>query len=108
MGYNFYITRRRNHSDENGPAITADEWKSLVASDPELEFRDKRVPLMATWSGESKWPEPWFDFSERYGSIDTKNPDSPVIAKMLQIAKALNATVQGDNGETYTSPTESS
>ena len=35
-------------------------------------------------------------------SGSTKNPDAPTIRKMLQIASALNAKVQGDDGEFYT------
>jgi len=40
---------------------------------------------------------PWFDYS--YGCITTKNPDEDVIRKMLSIAGALSARVQGDDGE---------
>lgn len=43
---------------------------------------------------------PWFAYWK--GSINTKNPDVPIIRKMLQIASALNAKVQGDDGEFYT------
>jgi len=35
--------------------------------------------------------------------IYTKNPDEPILAKMLQIASALGARVQGDDGEIYRS-----
>jgi hypothetical protein len=106
MGYYFHITRRKLYCDEEGPLISIEEWKSLVEADPELSFRDERDPLTAIWSGISKWPDPWFSYSERYGYIDTKNPDTPIIAKMLQMAKLLNAKVQGDDGETYITPTE--
>jgi hypothetical protein len=105
MGYNLYITRRKDHWDEDGPSITEGEWRTLVEADPELDFRDCNNPLLATWSGESTHPDPWFDYSAEYGSIDTKNPDEPIIAKMLEMAKKLNAKVQGDDGEVYTSPT---
>jgi hypothetical protein len=36
------------------------------------------------------------------GNIYTKNPDNPMIKKMVQIAHRLNAIVQGDDGEGYT------
>src|SRR5262245_10426432 len=106
MGYNLYITRRRRHFDDVGPSITEEEWRTLVKNDPELEFKDPRVPLKATWNGKAECPEPWFDYSARNGAIDTKNPDTPVIAKMLEIAKRLNAKVQGDDCEVYLTPTE--
>jgi hypothetical protein len=105
MGYNLYITRRKNHFDEDGPRITEDQWRSLVARDRELEFKDPRNPLLAPWSGESRHSEPWFDYFD--GCIDPKNPDPPLIAKMLQIASELGGKVQGDDGEVYLSPTES-
>jgi hypothetical protein len=40
------------------------------------------------------------------GAIYSKNPDVPIIAKMLQIAERLGAHVRGDDNEIYTSPTE--
>lgn len=107
MGYYLYITRRKNHFDEEGPSITDGEWQSLVEADPELSFsNDSNGPLFATWNGDCKYPDPWFDYSERYGCIDTKNPDEKIIAKMLEIAARLNAKVQGDDGEIYRTPTE--
>ena len=36
-----------------------------------------------------------------WGDIETKNPDAPVIQKMILIAESLNARVQGDDGEVY-------
>jgi hypothetical protein len=104
MGYNLYVTRRKDHWDEAGPRITEDEWRSLVERDPELAFTDPENPLMATWIGPSCYPQPWFDYFD--GCIDTKNPDPPMIEKMLRIASELGAKVQGDDGEVYRSPTE--
>ncbi len=104
MGYNLYITRRKDHSDEDGPRITEDEWRSLVERDPELDFKDPNDPLTATWSGPSRYPDPWLAYFD--GCIDTKNPDPPLIAKMLQIASEMGAKVRGDDGEVYRSPTE--
>jgi hypothetical protein len=105
MGYDLHITRRKYHWDDDGPSITEEEWRALVEADPELEFKNNDSPLFATWSGKSKYPDPWFDYSAEYGAIDTKNPDAPIIAKMLEMAKKLGAKVQGDDGEVYTSPT---
>jgi hypothetical protein len=106
MGYNLYITRRKYHFDEDGQSITVDEWRAYVDADPELDFTRDDDPLTALWSGDCQYPDPWFAYSEDYGSIDTKNPDYPIINKMLEMAAALNAKVQGDDGEVYTSPTD--
>lgn len=51
------------------------------------------------WSGPSKYAEPWIDYFE--GDLFSKYPDKPLIDKMVQIANALNAKVQGDDGEIY-------
>jgi hypothetical protein len=107
MGYKLYVTRRKDHWDEDGPRITEDEWRSLVERDPVLEFKEPRDPLSASWHGSSLYPETWFCYDDRYGCIDTKNPDPPTIEKMLRIASELGGKVQGDDGETYRSPTES-
>jgi hypothetical protein len=34
MGYNLYITRKKNYTDETGPDITAAECLAYVANDP--------------------------------------------------------------------------
>jgi hypothetical protein len=41
----------------------------------------------------------WFDFS--HGNIVVKNPDAAILRKMCEVAAALGARVQGDEGETY-------
>ena len=106
MGYNLYITRRKFSFDEDGPSITADEWRALVDADPELSFNRSDDPLTAFWSGECEYPDPWFAYSEDYACIDTKNPDHAIVNKMLEMAAKLGAKVQGDDGEIYRSPTE--
>ncbi|MEQ1905717.1 MAG: hypothetical protein ABL888_16130 [Pirellulaceae bacterium] len=106
MGYNLYITRRHDWHDDAGPSITCDEWMALITDDPELSLKPESEGLYANWSGECTYPDPWFAYNERLGAIDTKNPDEPIIQKMLDIAEKLHARVQGDDGEIYTTPTE--
>ena len=98
MGYNLYITRKTFWHDESGPTIARDEWVALVESDTELDFRRADDSMTAEWSGECSYPDPWFTFDDDIGAIDTKNPDEPIIQKMLEIAAKLNARVQGDDG----------
>ena len=54
---------------------------------------------MARWRGKSRQPDAWVDWFK--GNIYTKNPDEALIGKMVHIARALHATVQGDDGEIY-------
>jgi hypothetical protein len=78
MGYDVHITRRKSWADTGGPEIAEKEWLAHVADDPEL------ASLY------------WND-----GNIDAKNPDLPLLRRMVSAAAALGATVQGDDGESY-------
>jgi hypothetical protein len=106
MGYNLYITRRKRHFDPDGPSISEDEWRQLVDSDPELRFEADDNIHTAFWNGPSEYPDPWFAYDPQYGAIDTKNPDGPMIYKMLHMASLLGAKVQGDDLEVYRTPTD--
>jgi hypothetical protein len=75
-----HITRRENWWDEHGPDISAAEWEAMVTDDPGLAV----VPM-------------WW----RAGRIVSKNPSDAVIAKMYEVARLLDARVQGDEGEYY-------
>ena len=80
MGYNAYITRRKQWSDGDGSSITEGEWFAHVGADPEL--------IELYWNR---------------GNIEGKNPDIALVRKMVAAATALGATVQGDDGESYDS-----
>jgi len=98
MGYDLHITRKDDWDDVEGPRIDLSEWETIIESDPELaldtstqcddwvfaSFRDE-VGALA-----------WDD-----GQIHAKDPNHPLIDKMVAIAKRLNAEVQGDDGEVY-------
>jgi hypothetical protein len=99
MGYDLHITRAKFYAANEGHEITADEWMGYVQSDPELRHFPEGGKYFVRWLGKSKYPDPWFDWFQ--GDIYTKNPDKAIVAKMLQIAKALGAHVQGDDGEPY-------
>lgn len=116
MGYELHITRREEWSDTDSEGITLEEWLQYVVEDKELEltngFESKigteitktEIPGFCYWNAYPQELEPgyrpWLCY--RDGGIDTKNPDYPTIRKMIQIATALNAKVQGDDGELYT------
>ncbi|MEU6389108.1 hypothetical protein [Streptomyces sp. NPDC046939] len=107
MGYDLHITRRDDWYDEAGPEITAAEWVALVETDPDLAM----VPPSPDWSGPPQWiadmvthpPEGRMGTALRWdsGEIRAKNPSEVLIGKMQQVAAALNARVQGDDGELY-------
>ena len=99
MGYDFHITRAESWTEGERSPITAEEWLGYVASDPELKLAGYNGPHFALWQGKSRHPEAWFDWYR--GCITTKNPDPPLIAKALEIARRLRARVVGDDGEVY-------
>ncbi len=116
MGYELHITRREHWADTETPDIPLDEWLAYVNKDSELELTngyDIKIgtetefhnrPGYCEWNAHPTEREPnarpWFSYWK--GSISTKYPDAPIIRKMIQIASALNARVQGDDGEFYT------
>ncbi len=112
MGYDLHITKKENWFDDE-PQISPDEWKEIVNSDLSLKIQGKAVAstpegsiveyqnnLLAEWSEHPTVKPVWFDF--RNGNIVIKNPDGHILSKMFDISKALDAKVQGDEGEVYT------
>ena len=104
MGYELHITRAEFHACNEGHEITADEWLRYVQSDPELCLVPDNGEYFVQWSGKSKYPDLWLDWF--HGNISTKNPDKAIVGKILQIAQALGARVQGDDGEFYEDTSE--
>lgn len=104
MGYEFHITRREFYADEHGPGISSDEWLALVEADEELELAVENGPYFARFLGDCRYGRGmgWFDWQD--GCVSTKNPDEAIVAKMLKLARALDAKVQGDDGEIYVTP----
>lgn len=100
MGYDLHITRRKDWSGP-GREIAAKEWLAYVEKDPELSIAKENGPYFAKWVGNSSFADAWLDWSE--GNVYTKNPDEALIEKMVSIARALDARVQGDDGEVYRS-----
>ncbi|MFE6049245.1 hypothetical protein ACFQ6N_00635 [Kitasatospora sp. NPDC056446] len=80
MGYDVHITRRENWWDEEGQDVSAAEWEAVIAADPGLVMH----PM---W-----WSAGW---------IVSKSPSDAVIATMREVAKVLDARLQGDDGEYY-------
>ena len=109
MGYDLHITRRDDWW-EDGENIPEADWKALVESDPTLTMTGSvsattpdgskisyDSPLLAEWAhDDASIP---FDF--RSGRVVVKNPDGPILAKMIEIAESLDAKVVGDEGEVY-------
>ena len=74
VGYNLYITRAAEWSQNEGHEIGEVEWLALNVGEPFY----------------------WAD-----GNVVCKNPDAAMIERMVEMARRLGARVQGDDGELY-------
>jgi len=101
MGYDVHITRAESWSENGDAPISLEEWERFVDDDPELAPDPENGMPMAVWSAHPGGDEVGSWLSWNNGNITTKNPDEPLLGKMLQIAACLNARVQGDDGEEY-------
>lgn len=102
MGFEMHLTRRKDWwAEEDGPAIGADEWLALVAEDDSLTLApSKGNDYFVEWKGTCRHGDgTWFNWD--YGQIYTKGPDEPIMAKMLEMAAKLGATMQDDDGNIY-------
>ena len=116
MGYDVHITRKGDWFDEDGPAITREEWLTYVERDKTMRLvrkatvenssgaafsvQDETLAVWAEWENrEEGRNEAWMWHSS--GNVMAKNPDRAMLQKMFMIADALDAKVQGDEGEVY-------
>jgi hypothetical protein len=99
MGVELHITRAHEWLDNQDQQIGADEWLAFIAADPELQLCPEHGPLFVRWLGKSALEDPWLDWSK--GNIYSKWPESALYCKMLEIARALDAKVQDDDGGVY-------
>jgi hypothetical protein len=113
MGYEVHIHRADHWLESDSSPISLDEWSAYVEQADDLRMDDFaesttpdgatiRVdePGIAVWTAQ---PDPaqggWITFHE--DQIVVNNPDAPMLRRMHEIALALGAQVQGDDGELY-------
>jgi hypothetical protein len=118
MGYDVHITRKAVSWDDNqdDAAITLAEWQAYVTNDPEMQVDDfsnpsnrTSVPTDWTTMGASIWVpyskngrgEYYARFIHQGDRVTVTQPDEELLGKMLLIAYALQARVQGDDGEYF-------
>lgn len=116
MGYDVHITRKPGAFALKGPEISRKEWLAFIAKDASMRLDTEALvknskgevfsihdETLAAWMG---WPdrqagqrEAWMWHSA--GNVVAKDPDQAVRQKMFEIAKALNAHLQGEDQEIY-------
>ena len=100
MGYDLHITRRKSWNDD-GDDISKEEFAASVRQDAEFTYPSKMGDDYADWKSRKTGAEAWLCWED--GSIDTKDPEPEFLDKMVRLAKALGAKVQGDDDEVYLS-----
>jgi hypothetical protein len=118
MGYEVHITRKAAswgdaHDDA---AISLAEWQKYVANDPEMRVDNflspsNRTSVPTNWeaAGASIWVpyskngrgDYYARFIHQGDRITVSQPDEEIVGKMLLVAYALQARVQGDDGEYF-------
>jgi hypothetical protein len=118
MGYDVHITRKAVSWDDatDEAAISLAEWKEYVTNDPEMQPDEVTNPVSRTsqpthWDlmGASIWApyskngrgDYYARFIHQGDRITVSQPDEEILGKMLLIAYALQARVQGDDGEYF-------
>lgn len=100
-GYDLHITRKVQWADSNGPLISLAEWREYVKHDRQVahDSANSEFDFVVSLPGES-FPI-WLD--PKLGDLVTKDPSQRAVVKLIEIARALRARVQGDEGELYPS-----
>jgi hypothetical protein len=110
MGYNLYITRAASWLDRAEHPISDGEWQSIIAADPTLVINESDYSDHAGADGhvQTIHPVEWTASDDDNclwygdGAIECKNPSPMWIAKMVDIARQLDARVLGEEDEQYT------
>ncbi|CAG9243417.1 conserved exported hypothetical protein [Paraburkholderia caribensis] len=98
-GYDVHITRKSFWADASGPRITLEQWKAYVRGDPQVVNDPANGPtdFLVTLRG-AAFPL-WYNVE--LGELYTKDPTAEAVRKLEDIARAMGAKVQGDDGELY-------
>ena len=81
-----------------------DEFVGFVRADAEFSYPGRMGDDSADWRSPKNGYESWLTWAD--GQAYTKNPEPEFIDKLVGVALALRAQVQGDDGEVYLSATE--
>jgi hypothetical protein len=100
-GYDLHITRKVHWADSDGPQISQAEWQEYVKQDRQVadDPANSEFDFVVSLPGES-FP---IGLDPKLGELVTKDPSQRAVVKLIDIARALRARVQGDEGELYPS-----
>lgn len=94
MGYNVHITRSDwVYANRQRNRIILDEWRRVAEADSDF--------VRAEHATAYRWTVSNWTFCYRQGRVFVKSPDDDTLRKIFEVARKLNALVQGDNGKYY-------
>jgi hypothetical protein len=98
-GHDVHVTRKAFWADPSGERITLEQWDAYVLVDPQVVNDPVNGPtdFLVTVRGTTfaLW------YNAELGELYTKNPTDDALHKLEDIARAMRAKVQGDDGESY-------
>lgn len=98
-GYDIHVTRKAFWADTSGPRITLDQWNAYVHSDPQVANDPANGPTdFLVTVGSTTFPL-WYN--AELGELYAKDPTDEAVHKLENMARAMRAKVQGDDGELY-------
>jgi hypothetical protein len=106
MAYDLHIVRTENWLEASAAPITKSDADALIASDPELAWSTTDYVDMSDDTGAVTryWMITWHGrpcFWWYRDQIQCSGPDETQQGKLVQMARALDAYVVGDDGELY-------
>jgi hypothetical protein len=112
VGYDLHIRRAEQARGSEKAPITLAEWAQYVAGAHDFRMDDHAEAALgdgqtlrierdgiAVWTGHPESDTVWFRYHA--GAVVVSNPDEAVRRRMFEVAAALGARVQGDEGELY-------
>jgi hypothetical protein len=99
LGYEVHITRAESWLDRESRPIELAEWVAYAEAALDLSRHGPNSAGEEAFRLRVDGTETWLAW--RAGEIYSKNPPRPVRARMHRVARALDARVQGDEGELY-------
>ena len=97
MSYEAHITRARDWGISDEVQIPLEEWSAVALSAGLIATR--QAGLFYAHAARESGDDASFEWVE--GAITVQAPDQVTLRKMVEIAKLLDAVVQGDDGEEY-------
>ena len=103
-GYDIHITQKEYWADENKICINKEALSKYLKTDLSIQVdNNNSASSYLVNINKNQYPM-WIDSAGC--DLVAKDPNTDFLNKLIEIAKALGAKVQGDEGEIYITPDE--